>query len=262
MRVSFATDQWLSRQHHLAPSTLATYERDAKHVRRLWGDRSVRRLDMSEVAAGLSGLSASKQRRVLGVLRLVLDEHRDPNPARKVKVKGGGPKPVTAVPTIDEIEAMAEAMGCPSVLTMAATGMRYGEMAALQREHIDPARQQVRVMQAQCPTTLAFRQPKSKSGVRTLVYLARWEEPLASAPRPFGPYAGHAYNKLWKRAQRETGTKFRVHDLRHWYATHLLREGVPIPTVSHWLGHSSPSVTLDVYAHWVDEDYTLWRGRL
>jgi integrase len=41
----------------------------------------------------------------------------------------------------------------------------------------------------------------------------------------------------------------RLHDIRHSHATHLLTEGVPVHIVAARLGHSSPMVTLGVYAH-------------
>lgn len=41
----------------------------------------------------------------------------------------------------------------------------------------------------------------------------------------------------------------RLHDLRHTCATLLLSENVDIETVSHRLGHSKASVTLDIYGH-------------
>lgn len=43
--------------------------------------------------------------------------------------------------------------------------------------------------------------------------------------------------------------RIRLHDLRHTSATLLLSENVDIETVSHRLGHSKASVTLDVYGH-------------
>lgn len=43
--------------------------------------------------------------------------------------------------------------------------------------------------------------------------------------------------------------KLRFHDLRHNAASLMLRRKVPVVTVSRYLGHSSPRVTLDVYAH-------------
>lgn len=44
-----------------------------------------------------------------------------------------------------------------------------------------------------------------------------------------------------------------LHDLRHTSATLLLANKVDIETVSHRLGHSKPSITLDVYGHWMKE---------
>ncbi|MCH8051734.1 MAG: site-specific integrase, partial [Chloroflexi bacterium] len=41
----------------------------------------------------------------------------------------------------------------------------------------------------------------------------------------------------------------RFHDLRHTAATLLLLEGVHVKVVSEMLGHSSVSLTLDVYSH-------------
>lgn len=263
MKVSLAAERWLSTQGHLAPSTLASYERDLKHVHRLWGHRSVRSLRTIHISEAIRELSPSKQRRVLGVLRLVLDQHREPNPARQVKVKGQQMRTIRKAPSVVDVEQLAEAMPehGTRVLALAATGLRYGEMCALTEAAIDRERQLVRVLQAQCPSTLAFREPKSKSGVRNLVTLSLWPEAL-DGPWPFGPYHGSAFNKYWTQARRATGLTWRVHDMRHFYATHLLREGVPIATVSEWLGHSSPTTTMTVYAGFLDEDYSHWAARL
>ncbi len=45
----------------------------------------------------------------------------------------------------------------------------------------------------------------------------------------------------------------RLHDLRHTSATLLLGYGVDIETVSHRMGHSKASITLDVYGHCLEE---------
>lgn len=44
-------------------------------------------------------------------------------------------------------------------------------------------------------------------------------------------------------------TKFVIHSLRHTHASFLLASGKNLVEVSHRLGHSSPSVTLSIYAH-------------
>ena len=54
------------------------------------------------------------------------------------------------------------------------------------------------------------------------------------------------------RQQRVPGIGFnflRFHDLRHTHATLLLLEGVPVNAVASRLGHSGPSITLNVYGH-------------
>lgn len=43
--------------------------------------------------------------------------------------------------------------------------------------------------------------------------------------------------------------RIRPHDMRHTAATNMIWAGVPIPTVSRILGHSSPAITMRVYAH-------------
>jgi integrase len=43
--------------------------------------------------------------------------------------------------------------------------------------------------------------------------------------------------------------EIRLHDLRHTHATILLLNKVAVHVVSQRLGHASPSITLNVYAH-------------
>lgn len=45
----------------------------------------------------------------------------------------------------------------------------------------------------------------------------------------------------------------RPHDLRHLFASHAVLQGVPLPIVSHLLGHKRPSMTLS-YAHVGDRE--------
>jgi hypothetical protein len=42
---------------------------------------------------------------------------------------------------------------------------------------------------------------------------------------------------------------YRLHDLRHFFASGLINAGCDVVTVQRALGHSSPSVTLDTYGH-------------
>jgi integrase len=46
--------------------------------------------------------------------------------------------------------------------------------------------------------------------------------------------------------------KLGFHDLRHTFASHLIRAGVDPVRASRQLGHVRPSITLDIYAHEFD----------
>jgi integrase len=43
--------------------------------------------------------------------------------------------------------------------------------------------------------------------------------------------------------------RIRLHDTRHTAASLMLAAGVPVKVVQEMLGHSSPTITLSIYAH-------------
>ena len=69
------------------------------------------------------------------------------------------------------------------------------------------------------------------------------------------PVAAHNFHKCgWRPSLRKAGLPetLTYHRLRHGAASLLLSEGVPIPVVSRYLGHSNPSTTMRAYAHVID----------
>lgn len=59
-----------------------------------------------------------------------------------------------------------------------------------------------------------------------------------------------AYEKLFKNVLKSAGVKERkFHTTRHTFATRALEVGVDIKTLSEILGHSSVTITLNIYAH-------------
>lgn len=161
------------------------------------------------------------------------------------------------------------------VLIALATGMRRGEILALRWRNVDLDSGSLRVVESleQTKAGLRFKAPKSekargitlpsfaieelrrlkreqaeelfKLGVRqggdTLLYARADGEPMlpTSLTHEFAKVAGCAKDV----------PRVRFHDLRHSHATQLLLAGVHPKVAQERLGHSSISVTLDLYSH-------------
>ena len=68
------------------------------------------------------------------------------------------------------------------------------------------------------------------------------------------PLVPENVTKGFARAVRRAGLpQVRLHDTRHSHATALLRAGVDVKVVAGRLGHSSTSVTQNVYQHRVEQ---------
>jgi integrase len=55
--------------------------------------------------------------------------------------------------------------------------------------------------------------------------------------------------RLWRKVRDRVGIDYRLHDLRHFYASGLIAAGCDVVTVQRALGHSMASITLDTYSH-------------
>lgn len=68
------------------------------------------------------------------------------------------------------------------------------------------------------------------------------------------PYDPKTFQDFFKRMVKKAGIRdINFHALRHTFATRALEKGIPAKTVSELLGHSTITITLDLYTH-VTED--------
>lgn len=117
---------------------------------------------------------------------------------------------------------------------------------------------------AWCSRSKELKPPKSLSSIREVVVhpdgmpaLARaWQSSneLLFEIRGGGRIEqGNFYTNVWKGARERAGLEhWKFHDLRHTYATLLIKSGLDQLQVSAMLGHSKPSVTYDIYAGFFD----------
>jgi integrase len=142
-------------------------------------------------------------------------------------------------------------------------GLRQGELLGLKWSDIDWEAKQVKINRTF--NKRAWYSPKSKSSVRRvdlgpkmIKVLKEWK--LACPPNDLGllfpSRTGKPLDdstmvrKFFKPALKKAGLPIiRFHDLRHTYASLLIEQGENIKYIQSQLGHSSPVVTLNVYAH-------------
>ena len=61
---------------------------------------------------------------------------------------------------------------------------------------------------------------------------------------------GNILRRIFSPALKRAGLpRIRFHDLRHFFASLLLKQGEGIVYIANQMGHSSPNVTLGIYAH-------------
>jgi integrase len=160
------------------------------------------------------------------------------------------------------------------------TGMRRGELLALKWGNVNLEEEVIRVRESleQTRDGLRFKGPKSKAGVRDITLPAIVTDVLQAdrkrelerrlmlgQGRPGNddlvfpawdgsPWEPDAFGAGWSKLSRELGLGVSFHALRHTHASYLIDLGIDPVTISKRLGHSSPAITLGIYAHLFRKD--------
>jgi integrase len=108
-----------------------------------------------------------------------------------------------------------------------------------------------RVVSLGLPTMAALRTHKADQAAMALEHglSPEWVFSHDAGVTPWRPdYATHAFAALREKLKLKA---VRLHDLRHFVATQMLAAGDSPVQVAGRLGHSTPTVTMATYAHWV-----------
>lgn len=157
----------------------------------------------------------------------------------------------------------------------AGLGLRPGELFGLAVDRVDFLRRTVRVDQqivrssdggvrlGPLKTAASYRSIPLPDVVATELarHLTHWPAhpglDLVFTTSTGGPLQQHPFATVWATARKQAGLPewAKPHDLRHFYASLLIRSGASVKVVQARLGHSSARTTLDTYAHlWPDEE--------
>ncbi len=190
------------------------------------------------------------------------------------------PDPQGVLELVTEAEASDPDLGC-FLLLAATTGARRGELCALRWSDVDFDSATVLIARSLVEgrgSQLVEKDTKTHASRRVALdegsllelerHRARCRQRADACGASVGdsayvfssdsdgsrPLVPNDVTKRFIRVRRAVGLdKVRLHDLRHFTATRLLAEGVPVRTVSGRLGHSNAATTLGVYAHFVAE---------
>ena len=183
--------------------------------------------------------------------------------------------------TIEQVAKLLEAVPeqyRPLIHFFAGTGARAREAFGVTLDRVDFLRRQVTIDRQLATRNgeAAWKAPKTVSSVRTVPLddgvLEVLSRHLAANPRTDGlifttpdgkaldvtrAYGGGPKVGWFRKAARMAGLsdEITLHDLRHFYASLLIRNGANVKLVQARLGHKSATETLDTYGHlWPDAD--------
>jgi integrase len=236
-------------------------------------------------------LAPSTVRQVHAVLRGALGQAvrwgwLTSNPARDATLPARR-KPDLQLPTKDQVaRVLAAVEGDDPEFAMflrlsVTTGARRGELCGLRWSDVDFDRGTLRIERsiaevtgegglvkdtknhskrriALDPDTLddlrAHRQFCDERAVEWAVATSSDPWMFSAYPDSSAPWYPGSASHLWTKACARAGVEgIRLHDLRHFQATMLLRAGIPVKNVSARIGHRDAATTLNVYAHFLED---------
>lgn len=271
-------DTWIVGYSTRRKSTVTQAKSHIKHIRKKFGDRRLASIRPSEVKQWMgelrsAGFEMSTIRALHSRLGQILGDaaHDGLIPRSPVsrRTSPGTASQRPYVATTAQIWAIYDAL--PEhlrgiVLLGAFAGLRRNEMVALRVSDVDflrgiitpaiqypsdPLKTEISKTPIPIPQSLALelnRMP-AKWGSSTIIVGERGQ-----------PISPRLANEEWVEARAKVGDLpegFRIHDLRHYFASMLIASGLDVKVVQARLRHGSAKTTLDTYGHlWPDSDET------
>lgn len=271
--------RWLA-GHRVAPSTHQRYAGTlSRYLLPTFGQTRLCDLDAAAVRAWVAelhgrGLAPLTIRSANQVLRSILASAVEDGAITSLPTlrRGALPTPekkrikLLSISQIDAIVAATDPRYAPMVLVAAWTGMRYGEITALDWENVELDAGEIYVVQAlqRATSGTVVMGPVKNRKQRTVAIDAPLvrvlkEHRLATGRRTgrvfTAPHGGDLiysrfHGKVWTPATAKAGVKHATfHMLRHTHISLLIAQGLDWVTIAERVGHSDPSMTMKTYGH-------------
>lgn len=268
IRLSVWMDKWLElNENRLSPSTFVSYQMYVDtHFKPALGSLKLNQINEIHIKQymndKLKDLSSTTVRKHMLILRKILYEalkHKSPcNDIELPKKEEYKPR----VPTEKEFNEIHEAVKGtrdePIVLLAGWCGLRRGEIFALKWNDIDWNNKTIRIDEARAISKDGFvdKKPKSKKGLRTIAvpeYLIQLLDKQRKSQkqinkRIFNIRPDNYSSYFASIIKKKKLPNIRFHDLRHYHASWLYKQGIPDHYAAQRLGHDI-NVLKGIYQH-------------
>jgi len=289
-------EMWLALPHYTPAgdpwkeSTLESYKANLeKHIFPIIGDMTIDSITRKDIKGLFNKLARKKLSRatlslikapVSGVFKYAVDDEEiENNPVEGISITVRKRNPEIEPLTEEETDKLLEQAKLfmngyyyPHFLCLLRTGMRLGELTALQWQDVDYDKRQLVIRRSARRGRVTDTKTRKRRRVdmtpMLTAELRKWEirqkewalkrgvalinDAYVFANRKGELLCHMALGNALKRCLSASKVRqIRIHDLRHTYATIRLLRGHNIGDVSYQLGHSNISITYDVYGHWV-----------
>nr|DAR83612.1 MAG TPA: Integrase [Caudoviricetes sp.] len=181
--------------------------------------------------------------------------------------------------TMDEIKALVKVLNsreyhqkyADMVIVLALTGMRYGELSALQLKNIDFQNNKIEITGNFDSINKIKTLPKTTNSIRTIkaskTVMEAIQRQIARLSERFQPLTSNDYIfcfekwnqpttiacfiQILKKYGKEAGIDKNLtsHIFRHSHISFLAESGLPIKSIMDRVGHSNAKMTLEIYSH-------------
>ena len=283
---------WLSLPHDWKESTRENYQDNLNnHIYPVFGSRPVNEIKRKDLKAFFDKKYAERlnlntlkliRAPLNGVLSYAVEsELIESNPMRDLALKYKKKKfeidPLTEPESqllLEQAKTITNGEYYPPILCALRTGMRIGEIQALKWNDIDFDNRQIEVKRSYRKGRMTGTKSHKRRRVDMTFHLTETLKAHRTAQKRDALKKGKPVsefvfagtrdellnretfkNALYRCTEKAKLRQIRIHDLRHSYATIRLMRGHNVLDVSHQLGHSKTSITLDVYAHWIPGNF-------